>query len=150
MKYFEFGKENPTTLLLLHGVNTTWQLSFQAFIEVAEKKYHVIAVAEDGSVLNECERGVVNRKRIWWTQAESIIGFVNYYEKHKDEKYLEAADKVWNFCEKYFLDRRAGGEWFSELNDDLTPDLTKNIVDIWKCPYHTSRMCMEVINRLAK
>ncbi|MBQ9608001.1 MAG: alpha/beta hydrolase [Lachnospiraceae bacterium] len=48
MKYFEFGKENKTTLLLLHGVDTTWQMSFEKFIDVAKKKYHIIAVAEDG------------------------------------------------------------------------------------------------------
>ena len=48
MKYFEFGKENKTTLLLLHGVDTTWQMSFEKFIEVAKDKYHIIAVAEDG------------------------------------------------------------------------------------------------------
>ncbi|MCR5632538.1 MAG: alpha/beta hydrolase [Eubacterium sp.] len=48
MKYFEFGKENPTTLLLLHGVDTTWKMSFQPFINVAQRKYHIIAVAEDG------------------------------------------------------------------------------------------------------
>lgn len=48
MKFFEFGKENDTTLLLLHGVNTTWQLSFKQFIELAKYKYHIIAVAEDG------------------------------------------------------------------------------------------------------
>ena len=114
-----------------------------------------IAVADDGSVLNECERGVVNRKRIWWVQAEAIIGFVNYAMKHRDsaspeisDKYMAAANAVWEFCENYFLDKREGGEWFSELNDDLTPDLSKNIVDIWKCPYYTSRMCMEIINRL--
>lgn len=48
MKFFEFGKENDTTLLLLHGANTTWQLSFERFIELAKKQYHIIAVAEDG------------------------------------------------------------------------------------------------------
>lgn len=48
MKYFEFGIENETTLLLLHGVDTTWQISFGRFIELAKEKYHIIAVAEDG------------------------------------------------------------------------------------------------------
>jgi len=48
MKYYEFGKENPVTLLLLHGVDTTWELSFRRFIDVARSKYHIIAVAEDG------------------------------------------------------------------------------------------------------
>ncbi len=48
MKYFEFGKENKTTLLLLHGADTTWQMSFQPFIDAAKKRFHIIAVAEDG------------------------------------------------------------------------------------------------------
>ncbi len=48
MKYFEFGKENKTTLLLLHGVDTTWKMSFGKFIKLAKHKYHIIAVAEDG------------------------------------------------------------------------------------------------------
>lgn len=36
MKFFEFGKENETTLLLLHGVNSTWLLSLKKFIELAK------------------------------------------------------------------------------------------------------------------
>ncbi|MBQ7766285.1 MAG: alpha/beta hydrolase [Lachnospiraceae bacterium] len=48
MKFYEFGKENDITLLLLHGVATTWQLSFKRFIALAKHKYHIIAVAEDG------------------------------------------------------------------------------------------------------
>lgn len=112
-----------------------------------------IAVEKDGSVLNECERGVVNRKRIWWVQAEAIIGFVNYYQKHNGDdhaanKYMEAAENVWSFCENHFLDKRPGGEWYNELSDDLTPDLSMDTVNLWKCPYHTARMCMEVIERL--
>ena len=48
MKYFEFGQENEPTLLLLHGADTTWQMSFSKLIEAAKTKYHIIAVAEDG------------------------------------------------------------------------------------------------------
>lgn len=48
MKYYEFGKENKLTLLLLHGAATTWQMSFMPFIKAAKSKYHIIAVAEDG------------------------------------------------------------------------------------------------------
>ena len=56
MKFFEFGHENDTTLLLLHGVDTTWKMSFEKLIEIAKKKYHIIAVAEDG--FNEDEPDV--------------------------------------------------------------------------------------------
>ena len=60
MKFFEFGKENPTTLMLLHGVDTTWQLSFTRFIEAAKHKYHIIAVAEDGFNTDEPEVDAVS------------------------------------------------------------------------------------------
>ena len=72
MKYFEFGTENDTTLLLLHGVDTTWQMSFQPFINVAQKKYHIIAVAEDGFNTDEPE-----------VDATSVID-----EAHKITEYL--------------------------------------------------------------
>ncbi|MBQ8965497.1 alpha/beta hydrolase [Ruminococcus sp.] len=72
MKYFEFGKENDITLLLLHGVDTTWQLSFEKFIEAAKSRYHIIAVAEDGFNTDEPE-----------TDAVSVIA-----EAHKITEYL--------------------------------------------------------------
>ncbi len=107
-----------------------------------------ITIFEDGSIANECERGVVNTTRIWWVQAEAIVGFINYYQKHNDKSYLDAAKAIWDYCEKYFMDKRPGGEWFSEIDDEGKPVPDKNIVDEWKCPYHTGRMCMEVIDRL--
>ena len=60
MKYFEFGEEDKPTLLLLHGVDTTWQLSFGGLIKAAEHKYHIIAVAEDGFNTDEPEVNAVS------------------------------------------------------------------------------------------
>lgn len=48
MKFNEFGKENRTTLLLMHGMCSTWEMSFRTFIELAQKEFHIIAVAADG------------------------------------------------------------------------------------------------------
>lgn len=48
MKFNEFGTENKTTLLLLHGMCSTWEMSFKSLIELAEKDFHIIAVATDG------------------------------------------------------------------------------------------------------
>lgn len=48
MKFYEFGKENETTLLLIHGMSTTWKMSFSSFIELAQSQYHIIAVSLDG------------------------------------------------------------------------------------------------------
>ena len=45
----------------------------------------------DHSVVNECDRGKVNTTRVWWVQAESVLGFVNEYNKSGDAKYRDAA-----------------------------------------------------------
>ena len=48
MKFNEFGKENKTTLLLMHGMCSTWEMSFKPLIELAQNEFHIIAVAADG------------------------------------------------------------------------------------------------------
>ena len=48
MKFNEFGKENKTTLLLMHGICSTWEMSFRPLIELAQRDFHIIAVAADG------------------------------------------------------------------------------------------------------
>ncbi len=98
-------------------------------------------------VLNENECGRDDTTRVWWVQNESVIGFVNAYQKTGDEKYLQAARNVWAYCRDYFVDKRAGSEWFNELNEDDSVRENKEIAGEWKCPYHNGRMCFEIIKR---
>ena len=102
----------------------------------------------DHSLLFERDREVVNTNRIWWVQAEAVVGFINGYEKDNSKtEYLEAAKDIWNYIENYVVDKRTGSEWFSEVDKDRKPIVTKEIVEPWKCPYHNGRMCFEVIRR---
>lgn len=48
MKFYEFGTENSKKLVLIHGMSTTWKMSFGEFIEKAQDTFHIIAVALDG------------------------------------------------------------------------------------------------------
>ena len=101
----------------------------------------------DHSVINECERGVDDLTRVWWVQAEAVLGFVNEYEKSGDEKYAAAAADVWHFICDHLVDRRPGGEWFWCLDDSARPEPKKPIVEPWKCPYHNGRLCLELMRR---
>ena len=106
------------------------------------------ALRPDGSVVNECERGVVDEHRVWWVQAESLLGFVNAWEKHPERlEYRDAATRIWHYIQEKVADSRPGGEWFWRLNSDGTPDREKPVVEPWKCPYHNGRMCLELIRR---
>ncbi|MGN0701182.1 MAG: AGE family epimerase/isomerase [Oscillospiraceae bacterium] len=106
---------------------------------------------ESGSLLNENDSGVVNRWRIWWVQAESVVGFLNAYQRgYGDAEYLNIADRIWDFIKNVIVDKREGGEWFSQTDDNGSFAAFKPTVDPWKCPYHNGRMCMEAMDRLAK
>ncbi len=95
---------------------------------------------------NECEKGVVDEKRVWWVQAEAVLGFENAWKLTGDAKYKENVEKVWQFIQDVTIDKREGGEWFAYTTVDGKP-LGKPMVDEWKCPYHNGRMCLRVMER---
>lgn len=115
----------------------------------SELSNHIHQVALDGnSLFNECEKGEVDTKKVWWVQSEALLGFLNRYQKEPERKdYLESVGGVWDYIKTHMIDPRTGSEWFNELKQDGTPIKTKEIVGPWKCPYHNGRMCFEVINR---
>jgi len=82
-----------------------------------------------------------------WPQAEAMIGFFNVWQNTGDEKYLRMSLKSWEFVKKYILDKSCG-EWYWGVNEDYSPMKDEDKIGIWKCPYHNSRACIEIINRI--
>ena len=112
------------------------------------KQVHSLAY-HDHSIWYEREHGVENKTRIWWVQAEAVVGFFNAWKNTPDTTiFLEAVYDIWNYIMENVVDPRKGSEWFQELNQDGEPDACKPIVDSWKCPYHNGRMCLELIKRI--
>lgn len=104
---------------------------------------------QNHSVLNECENGIDNKNRIWWIQAEAMVGFLNGYEKQPEKiEYYQAVEDIWNYIKEYLMDKRKGSEWFWEVDEKNIPFNKKPLVEPWKCPYHNGRMCFEMIRRL--
>lgn len=102
------------------------------------------------SVWSECSEGIPDKNRVWWVQAESVLGFLNAYQKHPEHpEYRDAALDVWNYIKTTLKDPRPGSEWFWQMDDESRPDRKKPIVEPWKCPYHNGRMCFEIIRRNA-
>lgn len=109
----------------------------------------IYKAAFDGhSLANECEKGMVNQDRIWWVQAETVVGFLNGYQLVPERReYLDAARSEWEFIKKYVIDKREGSEWYRTVTKSGEPAAGEPIVESWKCPYHNGRMCFEVIRR---
>jgi len=108
------------------------------------------AVDRDGGLLYEGTRKeIIDTDKHWWPQAEAVVGFLNAYELSGRDYFLKASQNSWAFIEKYIVDHQHG-EWYWKVSRDGTPSHDKYKVDPWKCPYHNSRTCFEVMERLAK
>ena len=102
---------------------------------------------ENGALNNERENDKISRRHIWWVQAEGVVGFLNGYRKYGIDKYLDISKQLWEYIKAEIIDKREGGEWYSQIEEDGKPADFKPETDPWKCPYHNGRMCMEVIKR---
>ncbi len=151
---YSYGHDIETAWLLDRGLEV---LGDSGYIEMFAPVTHALAVNiynrafVNGSVLNEAENGVNDTTRIWWVQAESIVGFINEGMKipgtDESSKYFKAAEALWEYIKEFIIDKREGSEWFWSVNADGEP-CQKPIVEPWKCPYHNGRMCIEIVRRM--
>ncbi len=92
--------------------------------------------------------GHLNRERSWWVMSEAMVGFMNAYQRTNEKHFLTKAETSWGFIKKYLLDTN-NGEWFWGVDENHR--MTGNDkISMWKCPYHNSRACLEMIERLEK
>lgn len=146
-----YGHDIETAWLVDRGVEIVGNPEYEAKMTPITKDLtrQIYETAyKSHSLANECERGVVDTDRVWWVQAEAVVGFLNGYQKDKDKpEYLKAAEDIWQYIKTCLIDAREGSEWFWLLNEEGRPYENKPIVEPWKCPYHNGRMCIEVIRR---
>lgn len=146
-----YGHDIETAWLIDLGVEVLKKPDYEKKLTPITKDLmsQIYKVAFDGhSLANECERGVVNTHRIWWVQAESVVGFLNGYLKDNSHgEYLDAALRQWEFILEHVVDQRSGSEWFWEVDETGSPYPDRPIVEPWKCPYHNGRMCIEILRR---
>ncbi len=100
----------------------------------------------DHGMENENVEGEVEHTRIWWVQAETLLGFMNAFDLTGDEAWLDRARRQWDYVKNVIADPREGGEWFWSVSEEGVPT-NKPIVEEWKCPYHNGRMCLRLIEQ---
>lgn len=101
---------------------------------------------KDGGLWYEYEPATKHliKEKHWWPQAEAVVGFYNAYKVSHDERYLEHALQSWAFIKDHLLDKEYG-EWFWGITENYTIMKNKDKAGFWKCPYHNSRACMEIL-----
>ena len=157
----ENWKEKEDVISYGHDIEAAWLLQWCAEAiedEVLIKNYQKYAVAfadatkegldADGGLWYEYEpkeQKLIAEKH-WWPQAELWIGMINAWQLTQNEEFLDITEKNFEFVEKYIIDHK-NGEWIWGVYADYSPIL-KDKAGFWKCPYHNSRACIELIKRL--
>jgi mannobiose 2-epimerase len=92
---------------------------------------------------------IIDNNKEWWPQTEAVVGFLNAFQLSADEKFFDAARRIWDYVVEHFVDR-AYGEWFWRILESGQVDTALPKVSEWKGPYHNSRACLESLRRLKK
>jgi len=144
-----------------HDIECSWLmheaalvLGDQAVLDKVEPIVKLVARASekglnaDGSMIHEAnlDTGHVDDDRHWWVQAETVVGFINLYQHFGDEKALQKALHCWQYIKDNLIDRE-GGEWFWSRDAQGNINRRDDKAGFWKCPYHNSRMCLEIMER---
>ncbi|WP_417352264.1 AGE family epimerase/isomerase [Flavobacterium alkalisoli] len=144
-----------------HDIEAAWLLQWCAEAIDDENltavyKKHAIILTEgtlegldnDGGLWYEFDahKNQMIKEKHWWPQSELWIGFVNAWQLTGDKKYIDLTQKNWKFVQQYILDKE-NGEWVWGVNKDYSL-IEKDKAGFWKCPYHNSRACIELIKRL--
>ena len=102
----------------------------------------------DGSMIYErwTDSGETDRQRQWWVQCENIIGHANLYQYYNDREALDIVFSCWQYVKDHLIDRQ-NGEWHWAIDDRGNINLDDDKAGFWKCPYHNTRMCLEILER---
>jgi cellobiose epimerase len=144
-----------------HDIEAAWLIQEAAEILGHEPTTHKVkniclqlatAAAEglqhDLGMIYEFEPSTAHSKanRDWWVQAEAMVGFMNAYKLSGQEHFLAKAQNSWQFIQLYLIDKQHG-DWHGGVSPAHKVLGTEKI-NMWKCPYHNARACLEMMARL--
>lgn len=141
-----------------HDIETSWLLLESAFatrdlgvvtrvrpVALALGRAGNEGLLADGSMRYErLPDGSSDDSRQWWVQAEAVVGNLWLWKYHGETAGADRALACWAYIRDHLADR-SGGEWFWAILPDGKPDLVQPKAGFWKCPYHNTRMCLEIL-----
>lgn len=142
-----YGHDIEAAWLLLEAVELVDDPDLRR--EVEEAVVRIVEAASEGlmvtgGVAYERSGEYLDKDRHWWVQAEAVVGFLYAEEIQPNRGYREKAAQVWDYIQQNIIDTE-NGEWYWSRRDDGTVNNIEDKAGFWKCPYHNSRMCLEMM-----
>ncbi|MBL0359317.1 MAG: AGE family epimerase/isomerase [Chitinophagaceae bacterium] len=148
-----YGHDIEASWLLLEAAEATGDGHLIAACKNIAVKIAVAAaegVDKDGGLFYEYEPGRDHfiKEKHSWVQAEAMVGFFNAWQISGDVNFLNQSLQSWNYTKEFIRDHQYG-EWYWGRAADGTVMKGQDKAGIWKCPYHNTRACIEIISRVS-
>lgn len=148
-----FGHDIEAAWLLLEAAEVIHNRQLVELVkQLSIKMTHAAATGldADGGLWYEYEpsKSHLVKEKHWWVQAEAMVGFFNAFELSADADFLNKSYQTWEFVKNTMLDT-VNGEWLWGILEDGKTMPGEDKVGLWKCPYHNSRACLEIIKRIS-
>lgn len=157
----EQWQTRSATISYGHDIETAWLLQEAAEViddgdliertkAVAVKMADAVknGLDKDGGLWYEYEpasQHLIKEKHMW-PQAEAMVGYFNAFQNTNDKTYLDTSMAAWHFVQQHIHDKE-NGEWYWGVKENYET-MQEDKIGIWKCPYHNSRACIEIIKRI--
>ena len=96
----------------------------------------------NGHVLSAGDLPANRLLKSWWAQAEMLNALVYAYEWTRQDKYLEAFEKLFDWIWRHQIDHECG-DWYQDLFWDSGKPVTTEKGREWKTAFHASRALMQ-------
>jgi mannobiose 2-epimerase len=152
---YSYGHDIETIWLLLSAAKVIEEPELLIQCEIVAKNVADMVLEQAinpkiGGIYTSGEKGVaLDKDMYWWPQAEAVVGLLHVYLLTRDLVYLNAVESLWQTIQCVIIDHQHG-EWHFAVNQDGKPYNLEDKVGPWKCPYHTSRACLMVLELTAE
>ena len=144
-----------------HDIEASWLIHEAALVlgdqDILKRIQEIVpAIAEaategvgvDGAMIHERNytTGKLDAELHWWVQCEAVIGFYNEYQYFGNTNAFQRSLDCWNYIKNNLIDNEHG-EWYWSRKASGQINRAEDKAGFWKCPYHNTRMCLEIYER---
>lgn len=146
---YSYGHDIEASWLMLEAAQVLGDKSLEEKVTPIVNRVAIASMEglqADGSMIYERHaNGELDKDRHWWVQAEAVVGLMWLAKYHNEESASLLALSCWEYIKKYIVDNESG-EWWWSRHDDGKINMSEDKAGMWKCPYHNSRMCLEIMS----
>jgi mannose/cellobiose epimerase-like protein (N-acyl-D-glucosamine 2-epimerase family) len=125
-----------------------WQLEVAEYLFNKTMEYSWDTKKGGISYSVSLDRTIIDPDNHYWAHIEIISAAASLALRTKNEYYWEIYNKIWEFSDKYFIDKKNGGPWHRIISGDKKQPLSDIKLVPFDTDYHVIGACHDIPNAM--